>query len=1250
MSYLYDLDSRFYPSLLAAGKLDIRDRSPAPTGGVIPADPTNRTILIGIGGMGVETIDRIKEAVSTRLAPGWENYIAFLAIDTDYHELEDATHLTGDECVRATKPGIQTTVAMGRNAYPRAWLPFVDEEEARWMTGFDGNGAGRKRLMGKMKLHYKLSGSRGVDEEIVTKLAVMKHNALQSLPVNSNGLYEVYVIGSVSGGTCSGCFLEMPALIRRALNDDARTRIHAMLYLPDTLTTLDPFHAGELMANGYAALKELDYYQGLRMREGTGETFYCNDPAARELTLSSKDGFFTIPYLIGTRSGATERSKQEAMEAVVGFFAGALGTMTAPVDNVPILDSFRHFAMARMPARIFAEGNDHLEPIGHDHSRPNCYGTMGFARACVPAQIVNACVISRVCKAAGLEPIRSDERAARIAAGEVLLPFLGEDQYPTAKKLNADAQMLLEPLLQYIHSFHAPIFRYADVFGADPTWDDIRDGSADDPERSRVVEVRIGQMAGGEALRELQEGIKARFMAFRNNVKDYVMEYGPMAFVHLYEGHAERTEDDPRAIGIREMLCAMRDDLNITTGVPNVWPTAKEAKQRVDHARNEIISHSTSRLIYLLLNRSFEDAANWVHAYNRWCSIRIIEALRHSLLGPDGILSKYFLKPASLLCKQLYAFGKVLTAMAEGYQVCGSALNSYDEFSRVSCGSTRVNIAALDQGVYHGLTQKASYAAANVSAMRVRNDLVNSFFNDPAKWMEFNDDSIMRRGSLTDPSSPVSARYEFDRCLRQNIPAVTFQVEELFQHANLGYQELAHNILGRLNIGSTLLFHGNVPGHTAQKAIVYPQNLSPAVRTAIEQAAWAMDPTIRFYASACADSIMMYQLAAPFELYRLADLKHWEDQYLAMKNHHGNGLHGRSPDLAINIDERGIPVYRERTSWFDYPAITYSPDHKAPDPVTGLISHEGQVRLEMDKVIMEARKKGIFYSRKTGNGWVIMRVWLDGSIDWSFDDALLMPEEETGLLPEGRDLLSAIIRQNRRELADVSRVVKLDFAGLMSREHPTEEQAWAYASRVLYAHRPMFIEIRNTLELTRPWYDSVYAFNFHIKKSWSPARMYRLIQAGILTQGENGLWVFRDEHGDQLAIANMNPIRLEILRVARPSEAAIVDAGLTLYHLFGKLMQCISDEELNEALDRALEILDDEDYCFGDEFMNINRLLSTALETELDIINSLGGDPGDPDHPGPEFIRNLAERGINQENQPGEILIFYNRIQLWHAL
>lgn len=1264
MGYIYDLDSKHYAALLATEELDIVDKNAESTvgEGKIPADNRNRTILIGLGGTGVQTLDHVKRVISSKLAPNWNEYIAFLAIDTDDNELKNATHLSQEEFVKVTKPGIQNSVNKGLDAYPKAWRPFVDEDVARTLVGFGTMGAGRKRLMGKMKLHYKVTGSKGVDEEIVAKLVDRKNNVLQPFTGKDNGHYEVYVIGSVSGGTCSGSFLEMPALVRKALAkseaENAKVQVHAMLYLPDTLTALDPEREDELMANGYASLKELDYYEGLKMREGGEESFVYNENATAELKVTSDHDFFTMPYLIGTRSGANSNSKDEACETIAEFFVSILGTMTTAGDNAFVVDSFLSNAMGHIGERFNAEGNDELEAYGTDHSRPKRYGTVGFAQAAAPEQIVKAYTIAHACKVAGLEPITEDVRKARMAAGQTMLPFYGEDQYFSASEVTRRSRELLAPLINFMSNYQYTGFEYKSINGDEnPTWEEIRDGSADGANQELLVNKKVEDLTNSDAIKQQKERVTEQFNAFKNAVKAYVLENGPFAFVNLYNGNGIKNDNnDERAVGIKELLNALRDDQRLDTRVANVWPTVSDMlseKQKKAAVIKDAKGGIVGGLKKLFSDEQAGQVNAWVNAYNAWVNARVNETLRKEMLFTNGALNQNFIEPADMLCQQLATFGKLLQTMSEGYSAHGKALNEYEDFKKVNGGSAQVNIAALNSNVHAYLKDKAEKNAQAIDAQNVRNTLIESFFKDPDKWMEVDENNIERKGggsqiTLKSTKNPVGARYEFDRCLRQNISvSMEVRIAELFTASGVDNDEFARQIVDKLVRQSQPLFNGTLPENSTYQYIMYPQSLKAEVKQAIEKAAG--DSIKGFYATQYADSIMMHQLVAPFEMYNLAELKEWEGQYEAKIKETGNGLHGRSPDLKMELNDRGTPVYSERTGWYDYPSVTFDADPKRKDKA-GNRSHEGDIRVKMDEVIKEARRKGILFEEKTKDGYVIKRVHLDDSVEWKFDVDRLDEDEDTGMLPTGKAMLESVVKKvNKKQLSEVTRVVKLAFGGQLEKPHKSSERAWEYAARTLYVHRPMFNEIRDTMERTEGWYKEVDQYNAKLIQKLNPARMYRLIQASILRQSKNSQWVFVDAEGDQRTIAKMSETHIEMLRDTKPAEAALVDTGLTLYYIFNKLMKVIDNDELNEAVTRALELLDDEDYQ-ENEFGPANKLARTMLADELAKIEELGADLSDVSKPKRAFVEALRENEILGKNAAVEIGTFYKTIKLWKTV
>ena len=175
MATLQNFKIEDYERLLGSENVDIADAAAERRQGTMKVNKNNRTILIGMGGSGVKALNRIKHVLRTRMEPGWNRYVAFLAIDTDDNELKHAGELDPIEKLNTTKQGVNARFS-DRNSFPAAAQQFMpdghpDPNGAVPVGNLYSDGANRMRLVGKIKLHDKDAGSSmGNDEEIVHRL------------------------------------------------------------------------------------------------------------------------------------------------------------------------------------------------------------------------------------------------------------------------------------------------------------------------------------------------------------------------------------------------------------------------------------------------------------------------------------------------------------------------------------------------------------------------------------------------------------------------------------------------------------------------------------------------------------------------------------------------------------------------------------------------------------------------------------------------------------------------------------------------------------------------------------------------------------------------------------------------------------------------------------------------------------------------------------------------------------------------
>lgn len=1246
MPNMRDFATKDYRILLAADTIDASKGALYGTDANLEPRTAGRTILIGLGGTGIRTIDHVKGVISKTLKPTWTKYISFLGIDADWKEFEQAKYLSDSEMKVITLQGANTR---WENAGHRSLAQKRFMLNGIHFGGIEGPGSGRKRLIGKFKIHDQQPGGIGIDQSVSDMIEKLVTDVMDALPPTSNDCYEVYVIGSVCGGTCSGAFLEMPAIIKNAMGA-RRFHVNALLYLPDTLAGLDPVYRHELYANGYASLKELDYYQGMAMRNGNPEIFSINNNANPEITLSG--GFFHIPYLVGSTQPGSNEAAETAMETIAEFLVSILGEIQSDKGQFSV-ESFMDNALKHQGERLFADpatkGAEHPE---HNHDRPRAYAAVGFAEASAPEKIVRAYTVAKACGKLGLAPVSKEARDELMAHGETLLPFCGEDDCMNAVEGTAAAKKIMAPLMGVLRIIHNGEFSFAADLGQNPpTWEGIKKGDYDGAGIQQLTNGAVSNRTALPMMDKLAGKLKELFAQYRKEVQNFVEKEGPLAFFNLYKGNFVPVGDD-HGTGIEVMLRNLCDGKTAEGGRFTDWTDPIDAEKELKEARRNI--DDTTKKLFKGNVRDTQ-CAQWVSAFDAWVKSRIDAERRRFALGDHGKLRELVLEPAAMLADELRAFGHILAALTGAYRGLGDKMNSFQQFTDARDSRTEVNIAAIDNSAYNWLKAQADATVTNLNAQNIRTLLVESFFADPMAWLNIPANLITATAGdsirLVVSDVAVPARVVFDQFMADNLPPMlNVSIEAMFDEmlsAGKSYDQTARKIVESLAGTSVPQFNGNITADYVY--VVYPASLTgndqgkqiiEALKTAIDNAFPGKNPQV--FASDDTGTIRMYQLAAPFEVYRLSALKSWEKYYEAALRDPSCGLHGLSPDLVqTNSAETGAS-YTERIGWSNYPAITCQPtDPRQKDPVTGEVSHEGLRRLEMDKIIDEARELGVLYSENTPYGWVIRRVNCDKSIAWDrFDLFACQPDAKTGMLPMGKMLAEAVAIQHGRTLGDISRDVRLTYGGIMETPRTSEELAWKAASRVLYAHMPMYIEVRDTLENHfRAWGNQILAFNATLIQRLRPAKMVHMMKARRLYAKADGTWAIRIKGGTERNLAALTDAMKQFLL---PKDKRMVEGGLLAYFLYRKLEAALPGKEFDEFYRFSMDCYQELISSMDTDTLKLGKETADFVQKEAEALVTKGARLGENTEVSEKFMTAMNDMGLN-EAELKEIQVFYHR-------
>ena len=233
------------------------------------------TLVISTGGSGKAAITQAIQTAKQKLKKDYTQYVKFLVIDSATGELEPLIQ-QGIDVLNISVPMIVNRLQpQNRENFYKFFIP----KDIPYQV-IDGNGAGQRRLFGKVKLYDQDGNGSTNDRVLHDKIAgYFEGNGSwaphRTLPVN------ILLLTGISGGTGSGTFLNIAAIAKNACPNPLNVEVYSYIMLPDTA---ECFATSEeqrksLYGNGFAALKELESYESFSMEPGREENFYSRNTA-----------------------------------------------------------------------------------------------------------------------------------------------------------------------------------------------------------------------------------------------------------------------------------------------------------------------------------------------------------------------------------------------------------------------------------------------------------------------------------------------------------------------------------------------------------------------------------------------------------------------------------------------------------------------------------------------------------------------------------------------------------------------------------------------------------------------------------------------------------------------------------------------------------------------------------------------------------------------------------------------------------
>lgn len=296
-------------------------------------------LIIGLGGTGMDSLLKTKKLIYDTIQP--ENLgntysdkpenIEYIGFDTDAgyeNKVYQGMRLNkqAKEVNIMLMPNVQPVVT-----HPEMLPPYINKwlDETISVTQVTA-GAGGVRQLGRLLLMQNLGDMADV---IRTKIDKVTNGFEASIP-----LY-VFILAGISGGTGSGTFIDIPYLVKAISETRSNRPVKniGILFMPDAnenRSGINEVGRQSIYANGFAALKELDYLMNIEevgdcfaqdygtVKTGTSSTGAAIPPYDICLLMSSKDKNGAIK---GTGDDNYNNLTSVVAETVFNFVLGDSG-------------------------------------------------------------------------------------------------------------------------------------------------------------------------------------------------------------------------------------------------------------------------------------------------------------------------------------------------------------------------------------------------------------------------------------------------------------------------------------------------------------------------------------------------------------------------------------------------------------------------------------------------------------------------------------------------------------------------------------------------------------------------------------------------------------------------------------------------------------------------------------------------------------------------------------------------------------
>ena len=346
----------------------------------------NRYLIISYGGTGANALKKVKETFLRELsAEDMASSVRLLAIDTDL--------CTQDKFEPSEFFHLDNTAARGLiQTSPRTvsdWMSDRTIEMIRTAPYYlDGNGASSVRQIGRLTL-FPAATVNGLKMRITS--------LIQQLTDGINVNLKVFILTGIAGGTGSGTVIDLTYLIRsfiEGMGIGNTTSIAGFVLLPSVGRANDPQSIRHANSNGYAALKEINYFMGNVMRNSVAAADIYSQQFGHGIVRSRRN-IFDICYLLDGAIGDIDFYGDREAVADKVLADCILDMLTSySADGAQAVDSFLRDDASFTYTMV---GNNSVVAAPRDCDY--VYSAIGHAEVDVPTRLIKTYVAAGIFRA-----------------------------------------------------------------------------------------------------------------------------------------------------------------------------------------------------------------------------------------------------------------------------------------------------------------------------------------------------------------------------------------------------------------------------------------------------------------------------------------------------------------------------------------------------------------------------------------------------------------------------------------------------------------------------------------------------------------------------------------------------------------------------------------------------------------------------------------------------------------------------------